>query len=290
LPWIFDAIVLLVQRGRKKQSRVIDYKFVRKMRVPAGLNRVLLSAFGLVALGACSHIPLSSKSDTESDLQGLALAEMSAKTEQLKDVVDELRAENQKLRQVITALETRQRQSAAENANAGEDDSGDSISAALEEEPEIALTVPAEPKTPEAVIVAGTEALETVEVPVESTPRLVEPSFVAVDTVFENEAVDVNLETTSLLFGVHLASYRSPEDAALRWREFQEKYPDQLGLLEPRVQAIAIEGRGEYHRLIVGGFASRGKADALCDNLRTSKLYCEVMPFSGLPLNATIAG
>ncbi len=290
LPWIFDIFVLPVYRRLKKLCRVIDFNLARKISVPAGSGRVLLFLFGLTALGACSHIPLSSKSDVESDLQGLALAEMSAKAEQLKDIADELRAENEKLRQVITAFEARQRQNLAEADRNVEDGAIAAESMQAEDEPKIALKVPVEPKTPEAVIVAGAEALDTVEVPVESTPRLVEPSFVAVDAVFENEAADVNLETTSLLFGVHLASYRNPEDAALRWREFQEKYPDQLGLLEPRVQSITIAGRGEYHRLIVGGFASRSKADALCENLRMAKLYCEVMPFSGLSLSATIAG
>lgn len=117
--------------------------------------------------------------------------------------------------------------------------------------------------------------------PVEPSPRLVQPSFASHEaTVFENEAGDA-IATASVLFGVHLASYRHAEEARAGWAKLQRDYPDELGLLEPRLERVAIEGRGEFLRLIGGGFSNGEKAAALCARLKTSGVYCAVASFEG---------
>lgn len=116
--------------------------------------------------------------------------------------------------------------------------------------------------------------------PVEAAPRLVQPTFASQETVFENEASD-GIKTTSVLFGVHLASYRHAEEARAGWVKLQRDYPDELGLLEPRLEKVDIEGRGVFLRLIGGGFASEEKASALCATLKAHGAYCAVAGFEG---------
>ncbi|WP_375206592.1 SPOR domain-containing protein [Hyphococcus sp.] len=127
---------------------------------------------------------------------------------------------------------------------------------------------------------AASPALATTDVPVETAPRLVQPTFASNETVFENEAEgDIRME--SVLFGVHLASYRHMEEARAGWRKLQRENPDELGLLEPRVEGVDVEGKGRFLRLIGGGFASQDKAQSLCGQLKAKGLFCSVASFEG---------
>lgn len=121
--------------------------------------------------------------------------------------------------------------------------------------------------------------------PVEPSPRLVQPSFASgEDAVFENEAAGM-IKTSSVLFGVHLASYRGEEEARAGWRKLQRENPDELGLLEPRIEAVDLEGRGHFLRLIGGGFSTAETAAALCGKLQAKGVYCSVTGFKGDPLS-----
>lgn len=125
--------------------------------------------------------------------------------------------------------------------------------------------------------------------PVEPTPRLVQPSFASErETVFENEAGDIRL--ASVLYGVHLASYRKSDEARAGWRQLQRDNPDELGLLEPRVEQVTLEDRGEFLRLIAGGFSSSEKASALCGRLKAKGVYCAVTGFVGVKLSGAETG
>ena len=116
--------------------------------------------------------------------------------------------------------------------------------------------------------------------PVETSPRLVQPTFASDETVFENEA-EGDIQTESVLFGVHLASYRQMEEARAGWRQLQRENPEELGLLEPRVEGVTVEGKGDFLRLIGGGFASQEKAMTLCAQLKARGLFCSVASFEG---------
>ncbi len=139
-------------------------------------------------------------------------------------------------------------------------------------------TAPAHP------VVAAPNAdisLPRAPVPIDDSPRLVQPSFASTDQIFENEAASPEIKLTSVLWGVHLASYRHPDEANSGWQKLQRENPDELGLLEPRVEKVAIAGKGEYLRLIGGGFSSREKAKSLCDTLAAKGVFCRIANFGG---------
>lgn len=123
--------------------------------------------------------------------------------------------------------------------------------------------------------------------PIESSPRLVQPTFTATDDVFQNDAETAPgaPQSASALYGVHLASYRRESEAREGWRQLQKENPSELGLLEPRLDPVSVDARGEFLRLIGGGLASREKADALCENLKAKGLYCAVSEFTGQRLS-----
>ncbi len=137
-----------------------------------------------------------------------------------------------------------------------------------------------EPRPNAVVDDAASPALARTDVPVETSPRLVQPTFASNETVFENEA-EGDIETESVLFGVHLASYRRMEEARAGWRQLQRENPDELGLLEPRVEGVDVEEKGRFLRLIGGGFASKEKAEILCGELKAKGLFCSVASFEG---------
>lgn len=137
---------------------------------------------------------------------------------------------------------------------------------------------------PAAPVVAAPNAdvsLPDAPVPVDNSPRLVQPSFASTEQIFENEAASPEIKLTSVLWGVHLASYRGTEDASAGWNKLQRENPDELGLLEPRIEKVAVSGKGEYLRLVGGGFSSREKAKALCDKLSSKGVFCRVATFGG---------
>ena len=103
---------------------------------------------------------------------------------------------------------------------------------------------------------------------------------------FENEASD-EIETLSILYGVHLASYRQLDQARAGWRTLQRENPNELGLLEPRVEFVSLNEKGDFVRLIGGGFSSQQKAQALCATLKQKGLYCAVAGFEGERLSLT---
>lgn len=182
---------------------------------------------------------------------------------------------------------------------AGKPESEQVVAAPTLKEAQAALSGPAQtlqqpPEIrPEAVVAAADaeRALAAAPAAVQPSPRLVQPTFASQETVFENEASD-GIKTASVLFGVHLASYRHAEEARAGWVKLQRDYPHELGLLEPRLEKVEIEGRGVFMRLIGGGFASQDKATALCTALKALGAYCAVASFQGerLTFNANTSG
>jgi hypothetical protein len=108
----------------------------------------------------------------------------------------------------------------------------------------------------------------------------VQPTFSSSEQTFENEAHG-DIKLSSVLWGVHLASYRRAEEAGAGWRKLQRDFPDELGLLEPRIEKVTIDGKGEFLRLVGGGFSSREKARALCATLAAKGVFCRVASFGG---------
>ncbi len=76
-------------------------------------------------------------------------------------------------------------------------------------------------------------------------------------------------------FGVHIASYRSPERARQGWSVLRDAHDDIFGGLESRVARVDLgPGTGVYFRLRAGPLADEAAARTLCRELKRRDLYC----------------
>ncbi|MBB4210365.1 hypothetical protein EV659_101434 [Rhodothalassium salexigens DSM 2132] len=83
-------------------------------------------------------------------------------------------------------------------------------------------------------------------------------------------------------YGAHLVSYRERGDVSSGWAELQREYPDLFDGLTARVDSIRLDDfGGQFHRLIVGPFATPDGASDLCARARARELFCEVQAFQG---------
>lgn len=229
---------------------------------------------------SCATIFGSDKADLVAS-QAVELDTVKAERAGLQAQVEKLKAENARLEtQLADATKKAARVAAADAAVSlpPAPQPTDQKLAALEPAEKAPSTAPAAP------IVAAPNAddsLPAAPVPVDEQPRLVQPRFASTEEIFENEAANPEIKLTSVLWGVHLASYRRMEEASAGWAKLQRDNPDELGLLEPRIERVAIDGKGAYLRLVGGGFSSREKAKALCDELAMKGVFCRVANFGG---------
>lgn len=80
-------------------------------------------------------------------------------------------------------------------------------------------------------------------------------------------------------YGVRLASYSSSDLARKGWGQFQGSYPGLLGGVGPHVEAVALPGKGTYHRLYAGPFSSAEAARRLCGQIGEMGTTCDVKSF-----------
>lgn len=227
---------------------------------------------GCISLPGGNEPPPAAIADVEAEQALMQVASLEAEVAKLK-------TQNARLANEVLALQReRDRTAAAEATEAAKPE------VALPPKPEI-LADDRSPQPNAVVDDAASPALARTDVPVQTSPRLVQPTFASEATVFENEAEGGDIKTESVLFGVHLASYRHMDEARSGWRQLQRENPEELGLLEPRVEEITIEGKGQFLRLIGGGFASRDKAEALCGQIKSRGLFCTVESFEGQRLS-----
>jgi len=215
-----------------------------------------------------------------------AMEEAKLQVASLEAEIARLKSQNARLANEVLALQRERDQGAAAELAA---EAERAAAAVPPSKPEYLTSEREAPRAKAVVDDAASPALAKTDVPVESAPRLVQPTFASNEVVFENEA-EGDIETQSVLFGVHLASYRHVEEARTGWRKLQRENPDELGLLEPRVEAVTIEGKGRFLRLIGGGFAAREKAEALCGELKARGLFCTVESFEGERLSLAESG
>lgn len=245
------------------------------------------SALGRACLGAALMLTpgcavLSGKPDADLVAQhDAALSASRAESHSLQAEVERLTAANAELETRLADLERKATRLASIAAAPGGEAAlkdGPPATAATAIAEKSPSTAPAKP----VVTLPNTEVtLPGAPVPVDASPRLVQPSFASTEQIFENEAASAEIKMTSVLWGVHLASYRHAEEASAGWKKLQRENPEELGLLEPRIEKISIEGKGEYLRLVGGGFSSREKAKALCDKLAARGVFCRIANFGG---------
>ncbi|MCF8878788.1 SPOR domain-containing protein [Hyphobacterium sp. SN044] len=106
------------------------------------------------------------------------------------------------------------------------------------------------------------------------------------EPVAEPETPEVIPPGQSLLYGVHIASYRTMDHVVQGWETMRAMLPDVLGPLQARVEAADLGERGVYLRLKAGPFATRADALSACTELSQSAIYCQAMAFTGDPLEA----
>lgn len=247
------------------------YVYSRLLKLTCAALLVLFSA-------ACSTFSGNSAVSAVSEDE---LATAQTRTAALETEVARLKTQNARLANALLAIQ-RERDATEELAQV-EPDEGDRLSdPALPPKPEILVQEKIE--QPSVVVDdAASPALARTDVPVEQAPRLVQPTFASTETVFENEASEI--KTASILYGVHLASYRGMEEARTGWRQLQRENPDELGLLEPRIETVMVEGKGKFLRLVGGGLSSEETASALCAQLKAKGLFCSVAGFEGNKLS-----
>jgi hypothetical protein len=251
--------------------------------------RPVLAALVLAATPGCAALGVG-KAGAEADVQADALIVAEAENASLSAELAGLKAENARLQTRVMELERKSAAAAKEKAQ----QVADAAPIALKDTPAPDLAVRSTPSTaPAAPVVAAPETivdLPEAPVPVDEAPRLVQPTFASTEQIFENEAESPEIQLSSVLWGVHLASYRHAEEASTGWKKLQRENPDELGLLEPRIEKITIAGKGDYLRLVGGGFSSQQKAKALCDNLSSKGLFCRVAKFGGERLSVSELG
>ncbi len=213
-----------------------------------------------------------------------------ANATRLQNEISALKSENDRLKEELATLRQATVEARAE-AEAAELAAKQAATPVLEAKA-TSSPVGEPPRAPSKTVVAAADidrALADARPPVESSPRLVKPAFSDEKAVFQNEATSGEVRLSNALFGVHLASYKTLEKARAGWSELQRTFPDELGLLEPRIEEVMIPDRGPFLRLIGGGFSSREKASSLCELLRGKGKYCEVAGFRGERLSVADA-
>ncbi len=83
-------------------------------------------------------------------------------------------------------------------------------------------------------------------------------------------------------YGVHIASYRVRENAAIGWKKARDKNPDlYIGAFAKLMQLNLPSLGGAYYRLKIGPFATATGALNLCVALEKRGEFCKVTPFDG---------
>lgn len=245
----------------------------------------VVAAGAAFILSACSTF-----SNDQAAVDPAADAYSDVKSIEMQTRVARLQTENARLANRVLELQRENERLRGSELAVAVSDDGASELESLNEQTALALREPENLKQPQPVF-DNPEAPEMTgaDVPVEPAPRLTQPTFASTDAVFENESPAQPSLQPSGLFGVHLASYRKAGEAREGWRKLQRENPDELGLLEPRLNMIEVPEKGMFLRLIGGGLSSRAKAEELCSNLKSKGLYCTVAPFDGerLSLNDT---
>ena len=75
--------------------------------------------------------------------------------------------------------------------------------------------------------------------------------------------------------GVHLASYRSAEQAERGWSQLRRAHGEILGNLSHSVARVDLGSKGVFYRLVAGPFSSSTEASGVCAKLKSRRQFCE---------------
>lgn len=89
-------------------------------------------------------------------------------------------------------------------------------------------------------------------------------------------------EARSLMYAIHLGSYRSAGRALEGYTQIRDKTPQVFSALHPRVERVDLgPKKGIFERLKAGPFSSRAEAQAVCEQLRAAGQYCVPADYTG---------
>lgn len=91
-------------------------------------------------------------------------------------------------------------------------------------------------------------------------------------------------QAPSLFHGIHLASYRIEDNAYAGLATLRAMFPDLVEGRQARLEAVTLDGQGEYLRLKLGPFDSRAAAQQACQAFTAAGAFCQTVDFSGYPL------
>lgn len=75
--------------------------------------------------------------------------------------------------------------------------------------------------------------------------------------------------------GIHLASYRSENQAERGWAQIKRAQKEVLADLNHYIAKVTLGRKGTYYRLKAGPVASQGEATTLCRTLKRRRQFCE---------------
>ncbi|MEO0411790.1 MAG: tetratricopeptide repeat protein [Pseudomonadota bacterium] len=78
-------------------------------------------------------------------------------------------------------------------------------------------------------------------------------------------------------YWVQIASFKSFEALEMGWYTISRQNPELSSRLMPRVESLDIAGKGRFHRLYAGGYATKKDADQTCRALRNVDLNCVIV-------------
>lgn len=116
-----------------------------------------------------------------------------------------------------------------------------------------------------------------------------QPQRPAQQPATQQPATQQPVAPATLTAAVHLASYRSVENARDGWRILQRRYPNELGTLVPMILEVDLgSGRGRMLRLQASALTP-GEARTICDRLKQAGQYCIPTADAGTPLGTSVA-
>lgn len=128
-------------------------------------------------------------------------------------------------------------------------------------------------------LVSGEEyARERKSVEIAMTPPAPEPLPVVEEKPAAAPAQPVAKGPGGVMGGaaVHLASYRSRQQADRGWQQIQRAHNEILSKLQADVTEVNLgAGKGTYFRLRAGPLASKAAVDEVCRQLKQRRQYCE---------------
>lgn len=78
--------------------------------------------------------------------------------------------------------------------------------------------------------------------------------------------------------GVHIASYRDPNNAERGWKLAMAENPTVLSGTRPVIRKVDLGVKGVFYRLHAGPIGDKAKADNMCKALKATGHYCAVRP------------